>query len=376
MEKEMLQDRAWLEINLNNLENNINEIRKTIPSKTKIMAVVKANAYGHGIIDISKKLEQIGIQDFAVATLQEAITLRQNRIKGNILILGFTSIENLHYVIDYDLIQTIVDEEYAEKILNLSYNKKIKVHIKVNTGMNRIGINYKNINFIKELYLSNKIDVLGIFSHLSVSDSNDQEDIDFTKMQISRFNDLIKKLKTDMIDVGKTHLQSSYGILNYPELEYDYVRPGIIMYGIHSEKNMTTKVKLNIKPVLSLKAKITDVKEINENDSVSYGRKYIALQREKIASVSIGYADGYPRNLSCKNVSVLINNHYAQVIGRICMDQLIIKIKNLDVKQGDIVTLIGERENISAETIANCSDTITNELLSRLGERLSRIINE
>lgn len=376
MEKEMLQDRAWLEINLNNLENNINEIRKTIPSKTKIMAVVKANAYGHGIIDISKKLEQIGIQDFAVATLQEAITLRQNRIKGNILILGFTSIENLHYVIDYDLIQTIVDEEYAKKILNLPYDKKIKVHIKVNTGMNRIGINYKNINFIKELYLSNKIDVLGIFSHLSVSDSNDQEDIDFTKMQISRFNDLIKKLKTDMIDVGKTHLQSSYGILNYPELEYDYVRPGIIMYGIHSEKNMTTKVKLNIKPVLSLKAKITDVKEINENDSVSYGRKYIALQREKIASVSIGYADGYPRNLSCKNVSVLINNHYAQVIGRICMDQLIIKINNLDVKQGDIVTLIGESEKISAETIANCSDTITNELLSRLGERLSRIINE
>lgn len=376
MEKEMLQDRAWLEINLNNLENNINEIRKTIPSKTKIMAVVKANAYGHGIIDISKKLEQIGIQDFAVATLQEAVTLRQNRIKGNILILGFTSIENLHYVIDYDLIQTIVDEEYAEKILNLSYNKKIKVHIKVNTGMNRIGINYKNINFIKELYLSNKIDVLGIFSHLSVSDSNDQEDIDFTKMQISRFNDLIKKLKTDMIDVGKTHLQSSYGILNYPELEYDYVRPGIIMYGIHSEKNMTTKVKLNIKPVLSLKAKITDVKEINENDSVSYGRKYIALQREKIASVSIGYADGYPRNLSCKNVSVLINNHYAQIIGRICMDQLIIKIKNLDVKQGDIVTLIGEREKISAETIANCSNTITNELLSRLGERLIRITDE
>lgn len=376
MEKEMLQDRAWLEINLNNLENNINEIRKTIPSKTKIMAVVKANAYGHGIIDISKKLEQIGIQDFAVATLQEAITLRQNRIKGNILILGFTSIENLHYVIDYDLIQTIVDEEYAKKILNLPYDKKIKVHIKVNTGMNRIGINYKNINIIKELYLSNKINVLGIFSHLSVSDSNDQEDIDFTKMQISRFNDLIKKLKTDMIDVGKTHLQSSYGILNYPELEYDYVRPGIIMYGIHSEKNMTTKVKLNIKPVLSLKAKITDVKEINENDSVSYGRKYIALQREKIASVSIGYADGYPRSLSCKNVSVLINNHYAQVIGRICMDQLIIKINNLDVKQGDIVTLIGESEKVSAETIANCSDTITNELLSRLGERLSRIINE
>ena len=192
MEKEILKDRAWIEINLNNLENNINEIKKAIPSKTKIMAVVKANAYGHGMISISKKLETIGIQDFAVATLQEAITLRQNDIKGNILILGYTSLENLHYVIDYDLIQTVVDEEYAQKILNLSFKSKLKVHLKINTGMNRIGINYENIDFIKELYLSSNIDVLGIFSHLSVSDSNDMEDVEFTRKQISKFNNLKK----------------------------------------------------------------------------------------------------------------------------------------------------------------------------------------
>lgn len=372
----MLKDRAWIEINLNNLENNINEIKKVISSKTKIMAVVKANAYGHGIISISKKLEQIGIQDFAVATLQEAITLRQNSIKGNILILGFTSIENLHYVIDYDLIQTIVDEEYAQKLLHLSFKSKIKVHLKINTGMNRIGINYKNIDFIKQLYLSNNIDVLGIFSHLSVSDSNDKDDVEFTRKQISIFNNLITILKNDVVEVGKVHLQSSYGILNYPELTFDYVRPGIIMYGINSEKNMNTKVKLNLKPVLSLKAKITDVKEISENETVSYGRKYIAAKREKIASVSIGYADGYPRNLSCKNVKVLINNHYAEIIGRICMDQLVIKVDNIDVKQGDVVTLIGVDEKVSAETIADYSGTITNELLSRLGDRLNIIVGD
>lgn len=376
MEKEMLKDRAWIEINLNNLENNINEIKKVIPSKTKIMAVVKANAYGHGIISISKKLEQIGIQDFAVATLQEAITLRQNNIRGNILILGFTSIENIHYVIDYDLIQTIVDVEYAQKLLHLSFKSKIKVHLKINTGMNRIGINYKNIDFIKQLYLSNNIDVLGIFSHLSVSDSNDKEDVEFTRKQISRFNNLIAILKNNMINVGKVHLQSSYGILNYTKLELDYVRPGIIMYGINSEKNMNTTVKLNLKPVLSLKAKITDVKEISENEIVSYGRKYITTKKERIASVSIGYADGYPRNLSCKGTKVLINNHYAEIIGRICMDQLIIKVDDINVKQGDIVTLIGEDEQVSAETIADYSATITNELLSRLGDRLNRIVGD
>lgn len=376
MEKEMLKDRAWIEINLNNLENNINEIKKVIPISTKIMAVVKANAYGHGMISISKKLEQIGIQDFAVATLQEAITLRQNDVKGNILILGYTSMENLHYVIDYDLIQTIVDEEYAQKILNFSFKSKLKVHLKINTGMNRIGINCKNIDFIKQLYTSSNIDVLGIFSHLSVSDSNAKDDVEFTRKQILKFNNLIEKLKNDMIDVGKVHLQSSYGILNYPELTFDYVRTGIIMYGINSEKNMNTKVKLNLKPVLSLKAKITTIREINENESVSYGRKYIAVKKERIASVSIGYADGYPRNLSCKGIKVLVNNHYAEIIGRICMDQLTIKVDDIDIKEGDIVTLIGNDERISAERIADYSDTITNELLSRLGDRLNRIVGD
>lgn len=373
MEKEILKDRAWIEINLGNLEHNVNEINKVIPSKTKIIAVVKANAYGHGIISISKKLESIGIQDFAVATLEEAITLRKNNIKGNILILGYTNIENLQYIIDYDLIQTVIDGDYAEKLLQLSFDKKIKVHLKVNTGMNRIGINYKNINIIKKLYFNSNLEVLGIFSHLCVADSNMKKDIEFTQLQISRFNDLIAILKKSMIDIGKVHLQSSYGIINYPELEFDYVRPGIIMYGINSRDNLDTKIKLDIKPVLSLKARVTSVKEIDINDSVSYGRIYIASKKEKIASVSIGYADGFPRNLSCKGLKVLINNKYAEIIGRICMDQLIIKVDDIDIKQGDIVTLIGTDNNVSAEKIAFYSNTITNELLSRLGERLNRI---
>ena len=164
MKNELLMDRAWVEINLKNLEHNIIEIKKIIPAKTKIMAVVKANAYGHGMIEISHKLNKIGIFDFAVATLEEAISLRQNNIKGNILILGYTSVENLKYVVQYDLIQTIVDEEYANKIVNVKLNEKLKVHIKINTGMNRIGIHYSKIDFIKQIYDYDNIDVLGIFS--------------------------------------------------------------------------------------------------------------------------------------------------------------------------------------------------------------------
>ena len=371
MKNQLLMNRAWVEINLKNLEHNIKEIKKIIPTKTKIMAVVKANAYGHGMIKISHKLNNIGILDFAVATVEEAISLRKNSIKGNILILGYTSIENLKYVLKYDLIQTIVDEEYAKKIANVKLNKKIKVHIKINTGMNRIGIHYSKTDFIRQIYDYDNISVLGIYSHLCVSDSNKKTDIKFTNLQIKRFNNLIEELKLNNVDVGKIHLQSSYGVLNYPELEFDYVRTGIIMYGVHSDLKSYCKKNISLLPVLSLKARVSSVKEIAKNETVSYGRKYKTLKKEKIATISIGYADGYPRNLSCKNAKVLVKNHYAEIIGRICMDQLVINVSN--IKQGDIVTLIGTNSKVTAEMIASNSKTITNELLSRLGNRLNYI---
>ncbi len=371
----LIKNRAWIEINLNNLEHNINEIKKILTDKTEIMAVIKANAYGHGIIPISKKLNEIGITDFAVATLDEAITLRKNNISGNILILGYTSIENLKYVSEYDLIQTIVDEEYAEKISNLSFARKLKTHIKINTGMNRIGIDYKNTQFIEKIYNYDNIEVLGIFSHLCVSDSQDESDIEFTRNQINKFNNLINKLENKGINIGKKHIQASYGLLNYNEFSYDYVRMGIVMFGINIEKNISTKLSLNLKPVLSLKARVTSVKEIDKDSYVGYGRKYKANKNTKLASISIGYADGYPRNLSEKDVNILINNQYGTIVGRICMDQLMADVSNIDnIKQDDIATLIGNDDNISMEKLAFSSKTITNELTSRLGERLKYII--
>ena len=366
---------AWIEINLENLENNIKEIQKIIPEKTKIMAVVKANAYGHGLVLISKKLNEIGIFNFAVSSLKEGIELRENGILGNILILGFTDYKNLEDVIKYDLIQTIIDYDYAKRIEKLDLSQKLKVHLKINTGMNRIGENYQNIEKIKEIFAIKNIEILGLFTHLSVSDSSNLEDINFTKRQINNFFQVVNGLKSIGYSNFSSHIQSSYGILNYSELNLDYVRIGIIMYGVHSEKNIKTKVNINLKPVLTLKAKISSIHELDVNESISYGRTYITTSKIKVATVSIGYADGYPRSLSSKGI-VLVNGKRRPILGRICMDQLIIDVTNMSIQVGDIVTLIGEDQDIKAEDVSYLANTISNELLSRLGNRLDRIIKK
>ena len=366
---------AWIEINLENLEHNIKEIQKIISKKTKIMAVVKANAYGHGAVLISKKLNEIGIFNFAVSSLKEGIELRENGILGNILIFGFTDYKNLEDVIKYDLIQTIIDYDYAKRIEKLDLSQKLKVHLKINTGMNRIGENYQNIEKIKEIFAIKNIEILGLFTHLSVSDSQTLEDINFTKRQINNFFQVVNGLKSVGYSNFSSHIQSSYGILNYPELNLDYVRIGIIMYGVHSEKNIKTKVNINLKPVLTLKAKISSIHELDVNESISYGRTYITTSKIKVATVSIGYADGYPRSLSSKGI-VLVNGKRRPILGRICMDQLIIDVTNMSIQVGDIVTLIGEDQDIKAEDVSYLANTISNELLSRLGNRLDRIIKK
>lgn len=378
MNKNLIKNRAWIEVDLNNIENNINEIRKVIHKNTKIMAVVKANAYGHGEVEVSKKLNEIGILDFAVATLDEGIILRKAGIKGSILILGYTDIQNIKIVQKYDLIQTIVDFEYAKEVEKLNLDKKLNVHIKINTGMNRLGESYKNIDNLIKIYNMKNLNILGTFTHLCVSDSLFEDNIKFTKKQIDNFFKAIDTLKLNNINVKKIHIQASYGIINYNDLECDYVRPGIIMYGVYStlQDKKSCKIKLNLKPALKLKSKIVSIRNIQKGESVGYGRAFIAKKDMKIATVSIGYADGYPRSLSSKDVYVLVNDKFAKIIGRICMDQMIVDVSNItNIEVGDIVTLLDDIEEISAENISNLSGSISNELLSRLGSRLPIIYN-
>lgn len=235
--------------------------------------------------------------------------------------------------------------------------------------------NFDNLIKIISIYKNEKLNILGTYSHLCVADSSIKEDINFTKKQISCFDKCINFLKENGFDTGIIHLQSSYGAINYSELNYDYIRLGICMYGVNSSYDSYQLNSVNLKPVLSLKARITTIKEINKNDSVSYGRIFISKGKMRIATIAIGYADGIPRNLSNQNLLVEVNGKYFNSIGRICMDQMIIDISNKqNIKVGNVVTLIGADRRISAEKMALKGSTITNELLSRLGSRLNRVI--
>lgn len=365
-------DRAYLEIDLNNLEHNVKVLNRAMPPKCELMTVVKAEAYGHGIYEIATHINQIGVKAFAVATIDEAINLRRYGVSGEILILGYTAPSRVKELCKYDLIQTLIDYEYS-----LLLNKQrcvVKAHIKIDTGMHRLGFDQEDLENISDVFAMRHIKVCGIYTHLCAADSLSEIDRSFTNMQIESFYKLLKLIKEKGIIIPKIHIQSSYGLLNYPELKCDYVRAGVSLYGVLSAPNDKTKLHLDLKPVLSLKSKVILLRTIKENESVGYNRAFVANRDSLIAILPIGYADGYPRNLSCGKSYVLINGRRAPIVGKICMDQLAVDVTDIpDVKVGITVTLIGKdgNEEITAPMVADNSESITNELLSRMGKRLT-----
>lgn len=370
-------DRAWVEIDLENLKNNVEEIKSSIHDNCEFMAVVKANGYGHGSVEISRYLNKINVYNFAVATINEAIELREGGVRGDILILGYTHPSRFNDLIKYDLIQTIVDYNYAEDLKK--FEKIIRVHLKIDTGMHRLGEDFHNLDTINKIFSFKNLKIEAIFSHLYVVDSDNKEDIFCTEEQIKNFFKIAEDIKERFNKNIKLHIQNSYGALNYPNLPCDYVRIGISMYGVKSSLNDNIKSNVRLKPVLSIKARVAVVKGIHNGDSVSYGREFIAKSDMRVATVTIGYADGIPRNISKSNAYVLVNGRKAPIIGRVCMDQLMIDVTNINhIEEGDIVTLIGkDNENyISVEEVAEAAGTITNEFLSRLSKRLQYYYKE
>lgn len=366
-----MNDRAWVEINLENLKHNVNAINSALPEGCQLMAVVKANGYGHGSENIAMHLEVLGVTAFAVATIDEGIALRQAGIHSEILILGFTDPHRACELSDFDLTQTIVGYEHALGLEREGYH--IKVHIKIDTGMHRLGFDCFDIDKVAACFSLHFLHVGGIFSHLCVSDSLDTQDVEFTHIQISRFYNLLEELSAKGIDIPKTHLQSSYGLLNYPELKCNFVRTGVALYGVHSSQNLSTKLQLDLRPVLSLKSRVVQIRTVSAGESVGYGRSYITQKQTRLAIVPIGYADGVPRSLSGKDICVLINGMPAPIVGRICMDQLTIDISAVpNVAVYDEVTLIGQDggREIKAVELAEETGSITNEILSRIGRRL------
>lgn len=368
-------DRSYVEIDLYNLEHNVKILKKELPPTCKLMAVVKADAYGHGTHEIAIHLNRIGVKAFAAATIDEGIQLRQNGICGEILILGYTAPTRAKELRKYDLTQTLIDYDYA-----LSLNGQgcpVKTHIKIDTGMHRLGFDKDEIEKICSVFTMKQLKIQGIYTHLCASDSLDKNDLCFTNLQIESFYQLLKLLKKKGIHLPKVHIQSSYGLLNYPELTCDYMRAGICLYGVLSSSNDKTKLQLDLKPVLSLKSKVVLLRTIAKGDSVGYSRAFVAKRNSIIAVLPIGYADGYPRNLSCQKSYVLINGYEAPVVGKVCMDQLEVDVTDIPhVRVGMTATLIGKDgdEEITAPIVAENSESITNELLSRMGRRLKVVV--
>lgn len=364
---------VWAEIDLDILASNMRNIKKLSGNK-EVIAVVKADAYGHGALDVVPCLLENGASRLAVAMLTEAIELRNNNIKAPIMILGYTPLELGEELINFDIEQTIYDLDYAKELSSLAVklNKKAKVHIAIDTGMGRIGFlpTDESFNSICEICSLDGLDVIGLFTHFSSSDEADKE---YTQYQFNQIYDFIRKLENNGVNIPLKHASNSAAIIDLPNTYLDAVRAGIILYGYYPS-NEVKKENLSIKPALTLKAKIAHVKELESNMYISYNRTFKTSRKSKIATIPIGYADGYIRTLKYDS-RVIINGQSAPIVGNICMDQFMIDVTDIpNVKTGDEVILLGESKNIkfNADNIAKCMNSINYEVLCLLKKRVPR----
>lgn len=376
------KSRAWAEIDLAKVEHNYNEVVRLLHKNTKVMAVVKADAYGHGDVEIAKKLVSLGVDYFCVSSVDEALNLRNAGITQRILILGYTPPMHFHYLVEEKLTQTIMSVEYGEKLNEYceKNHTKVNVHIKLDTGMSRLGIvclnDFDYMSELRKIYTLHCIHIEGLFTHFSVSDSLTEDDITYTDQQIELFDKVVAQLKNEGYETGLLHAQNSYGVLNYNNLPYDYARPGILLLGVTSDSQVKIRNNVNFEPIMTLKANVSMVKTVRKGTCVSYGRNYIAPSDRILATVSIGYCDGISRSLSHKGARVLVKGEYAPIAGNICMDQLIIDVTDIKgVKEGDEVVLFGTQGNktIEVDKLSRLSNTINNETLCRLGARVPKI---
>ncbi len=364
-------ERAYVDVDLNNLGHNVRTLEQIMPAGSRLMAVVKANAYGHGAYETAVYLDRIGVRAYAVATVDEGICLRKYGVHGEILILGYTDIRRAGEIRKYDLTQTLVDFAYADAINR--QGRRIKAHLKIDTGMHRLGIDWEDLAAVKKVFAMSHIKVCGMYTHLCCPASRKPDDVAYTKGQIARFYKLLEWMERNGMKIPAVHVQSSYGLLNYPQLKCDYVRAGIALYGCLSAPQDCTVVKAQLRPVLSLKTRIALIRTVKAGDTVGYDRRFTAEAESRIAILPIGYGDGLPRNLSCGNGSVRIRQRCAPIVGLICMDQLAVDVTQItDAAVGDVATCIAAEADtvLSAPNVAARSGSISNELLSRLGERL------
>lgn len=365
---------AWAEINLDNIGNNLKEIKNSLKDNMKVCCVVKANAYGCGSVEVSKYLKDKNVDFLAVARIDEALELRNNNIDLPILCLGYTDISIIKEAIDKDISITVYNLEYAKKVdkIGKELNKIAKVHIKIDTGMSRIGfLATEAIEPIEEINKLKNIYIEGIFTHFAKAD---EEDKTTTLIQLNRYKRVIEGLDSLNISIPIKHVANSAATIDLDEDLFNMVRIGIILYGYYpsDEVNKT----LNLKPCLKLKSAVTNVKILDENVGISYGHIYKTREKCKIITISIGYADGF--NRTQHNPKVAIKGQVLEVVGRVCMDQCMVKAPlHMDIKIGDeVIIMDNDIEELSAEVNAKRNDTINYEVLCMINRRVVRVYNQ
>lgn len=366
--------RSWVEIDLDVLVSNLRIYKGKLRENTEIMAVVKADAYGHGDLEITKCLSTHGVRYFAVSNIDEAVGLRLNGFGGEILILGYTPTGRLVDVYKHNITQTLLSEEYAKAAVASGY--PIKCQFAIDTGMRRIGLNADDLlyceNVIKQY--AKRLRLNGLFTHLCVADGSDEASVDFTREQIYKFKSVANSVRD--LCLPYIHYQNSAGGLFHFIESSSFVRLGVILYGLKPGKESV--LPQGIKPVMSWKSVIATVLDLEKGETVSYGRTYKAKRRMKIAAVPTGYADGYSRLLSNKGY-VLVNGKVAPIVGQICMDQMLIDVSEIpDVKLETEVVLLGRSGSfhITADNLADMYGTIGYEVITGVSKRVARIYHQ
>lgn len=365
---------VWAEININSLINNVEEIKRIAKDK-ELIAAIKADGYGHGAVDIAPFMLKSGIDRFAVAVISEAIELRRNDISAPIMILGYTPLILGKDLLRYDIEQSVMSYEYCKELSDLAVEEKCiaKIHIALDTGMGRIGFipNKESVEEVKKISELPNVEIVGMFSHFSTADEADKE---YTLLQLEKFKKFDEELRKRGIKIPMRHIANSAALIDVEESIFEALRPGIILYGYYPSSEVNKNV-IKLEPVMSLKTNIVHIKEVERGTSISYNRTFVTERKSKIATLPVGYADGYSRALSNKG-KVIINGKIANIVGRVCMDQCMVDVTDIeDVKVGDEVILMGEDRGvkIDAEDLAKLLDTISYEVTCMISKRVPRV---
>ena len=367
--------RVYATVNLDAIYKNVVNLKANTKKNTKLIAVIKTDGYGHGAVPVARTIDEL-VDGYAVATIDEGVNLRKNGLTKPICILGYTHESQFARAVKYDIRPAIFEFDSAKKLSDVAVRegKKAKIHIAVDTGMSRIGFQIKeeSVDIIEKISKLEGIDIEGIFTHFFASDELDKNS---AYEQYNKFYDINKKLKDRGLDIKVKHCSNSAAIIDMQDVNMDCVRAGIAMYGMYPSDEVN-KQKVILYPAMELKSHVVYVKDIEAGTGVSYGATFVSDKKMRIATIPVGYGDGYRRSLSGKG-SVIIKGMRAPILGRVCMDQFMVDVTHIpDVKAGDEVTLMGRdgNEAISAEELADMAkETFNYELVCDFGKRIPRV---